>query len=404
MDRKGVLMKHYKYLIIGGGMTADSAAKAIRKIDKEGTVGMFSMESHPPYKRPPLTKGLWTGKDTPEKIWLNTEEKNVDIYLNHRIEAVDPNTKTVQDSQGENYSYDKLLLSTGGVTRKLPFGEDNILYYRIYDHYQMLRQKTHDVQAFAVIGGGFIGSELAAALTMNNKKATIIFPEDGIGGAVFPPELSAYLNDFYRSKGVEVLNGEMVKDLEIDQQKLIIKTGSGEVEADFVVGGIGIKPNTRLAESADIKVDNGILVNENLLTNKPDIYAAGDVASIFNTILDRNMRYEHEDNAIAMGDVAGQNMAGKPTRYDSYLPYFYSDLFELGYEAVGVLNSKLEMYADWQEKYKKGVIYYLQDGSVKGVLLWNVWGQVDAARSLIAETKNKPVELKDLAEKLPEAQ
>jgi 3-phenylpropionate/trans-cinnamate dioxygenase ferredoxin reductase subunit len=268
----------------------------------------------------------------------------------------------------------------------------------------MLRQKTHDVQAFAVIGGGFIGSELAAALTMNNKKATIIFPEDGIGGAVFPPELSAYLNDFYRSKGVEVLNGEMVKDLEIDQQKLIIKTGRGEVEADFVVGGIGIKPNTRLAESADIKVDNGILVNENLLTNKPDIYAAGDVASIFNTILDRNMRYEHEDNAIAMGDVAGQNMAGKPTRYDSYLPYFYSDLFELGYEAVGVLNSKLEMYADWQEKYKKGVIYYLQDGSVKGVLLWNVWGQVDAARSLIAETKNKPVELKDLAEKLPEAQ
>jgi len=396
-------MKHYKYLIIGGGMTADSAAKAIRKIDKEGTIGMFSMESHPPYKRPPLTKGLWTGKDTPEKIWLNTEEKSVDIYLNHRIEMVDPDTKTVQDSQGENYSYDKLLLSTGGVTRKLPFGEDNILYYRIYDHYKLLRQKTHDVQDFVVIGGGFIGSELAAALTMNNKKTTIIFPEAGIGGAVFPQDLSEYLNDFYRSKGVEVLNGEMVKGLELDQQKLIIKTGSGEVEADFVVGGIGITPNTRLAESADIKVDNGILVDENLLTNKPDIYAAGDVASIFNTLLNRNMRYEHEDNAIAMGDAAGQNMAGKPTRYDTYLPYFYSDLFELGYEAVGVLSSKLETYADWQEKYKKGVIYYLQEGSVKGVLLWNVWGQVDAARSLIAETKNKPVELKDLAEKLPEA-
>jgi 3-phenylpropionate/trans-cinnamate dioxygenase ferredoxin reductase subunit len=156
------------------------------------------------------------------------------------------------------------------------------------------------------------------------------------------------------------------------------------IEADAVVAGIGIKPNVRLLEQAGMPIDNGIPVDEMLRTDNPDIFAAGDVASFYNPSLGIRMRTEHEDNALTMGRCAGRNMAGDSMPYQ-HLPYFYSDLFELGYEAVGKTDSSLETIEDWIEPYKKGVIYYLQEHRVRGVLLWNIWERVDAARSLIAE-------------------
>jgi NADPH-dependent 2,4-dienoyl-CoA reductase/sulfur reductase-like enzyme len=149
---------------------------------------------------------------------------------------------------------------------------------------------------------------------------------------------------------------------------------------------------------AGLEVDNGIVVDEALRTSHPDIYAAGDVAAFYNPALDQRIRVEHEDNANTMGQVAGRSMAGATVTYD-HLPFFYSDLFELGYEAVGELNAKLEIIADWQEPYRKGVVYYLQGGRVRGVLLWDIWGQVDAARALIAEAG--PFQAENLKGRLP---
>jgi NADPH-dependent 2,4-dienoyl-CoA reductase/sulfur reductase-like enzyme len=160
--------------------------------------------------------------------------------------------------------------------------------------------------------------------------------------------------------------------------------GEREVVADGVVAGIGIQPNVELAQAAGLEVDNGIRVDASLRTSRPDIYAAGDVANFYNPALDQRLRVEHEDNANTMGRLAGQAMAGRTVIYD-HLPYFYSDLFELGYEAVGEVDSQLETVADWKEPYREGVVYYLRDGRMRGVLLWNVWEQVDAARKLIAE-------------------
>jgi NADPH-dependent 2,4-dienoyl-CoA reductase/sulfur reductase-like enzyme len=151
-----------------------------------------------------------------------------------------------------------------------------------------------------------------------------------------------------------------------------------------VVAGLGIEPNVELAQAASLKVENGIVVDELLRTSHPDIYAAGDVAAFHNPALGKRIRVEHEDNANTMGRLAGRNMAGQSEPYN-HLPSFYSDMFELGYEAVGELDSRLETFADWKQPNKEGVIYYLQNGRVRGVLLWNVWGQVDAARELIAE-------------------
>jgi NADPH-dependent 2,4-dienoyl-CoA reductase/sulfur reductase-like enzyme len=192
------------------------------------------------------------------------------------------------------------------------------------------------------------------------------------------------LNQYYRDKGVEVLAGESVTGVEGAGEHLTVLTQSGRrIEANGVVAGIGIQPNVALATAAGLKVDNGIVVNRALQTSHIDVYAAGDVANFYDGLLAVHRRVEHEDNANRMGRAAGRAMAGDAVRYD-HSPMFYSDLFDLGYEAVGELDARLETVIDWQEPYQTGVIYYLKDRCVRGVLLWNVWGQVEAAKALIA--------------------
>ena len=396
-------MPHYTYLIVGGGMTADAAIGGIREEDTKGSVGLIGAESHPAYDRPPLSKGLW--KDKPlESIWRKSDRQGVKLHLGRQARTLDPPNKRVTDDQGTVYTFDKLLIATGGTPRRLPFGGDDIIYYRTRGDYERLRALTGQAQTFAVIGGGFIGSEIAAALTMNGKSVVMAFPGEGIGGHMFPADLAMFLNDYYRRKGVEVLAGTRVTGWELRQGKPVLKTrsdqthGDREISADAVVAGIGIQPNVELAQAGGLEVENGIRVDRGLRTSNPDIYAAGDVANFYNRALDQRLRVEHEDNANTMGRLAGQAMAGRTVSYD-HLPFFYSDLFDLGYEAIGEVDARLETVADWKELYRKGVIYYLRDGRVRGVLLWNVWEQVDSARKLIAEAG--PFRGEDLKGRLP---
>ena len=377
-------MIEYKYLIIGGGMTAEAAIRGIREIDPEGSIGVIGAETHAPYDRPPLTKGLWKGKPL-EEIYRAPDGISADLHLGRTATALDPEKKLVTDDLGTDYQYDKLLLATGGTPRHLPFGGDQIIYYRTLDDYQRLRTQTDAGQRIAVIGGGFIGSEIAAGLSMVGVEVLMLFPEEGIGWLIFPKELSLFLNDFYRDKGVKVLAQTSATGLELDQDGLTLITDTGQrIQVDAVVAGIGIQPNLELAQAAGLEIENGVVVDERLRTSRPDIYAAGDVAAFYNPALGRRIRVEHEDNANTMGKVAGQNMAGEPVPYH-HLPFFYSDLFELGYEAVGDLDSRLETVIDWQEPYRKGFVYYLQNGRIQGVLLWDNWGKVDAARKLISD-------------------
>jgi 3-phenylpropionate/trans-cinnamate dioxygenase ferredoxin reductase subunit len=393
------MSKHYQYLIVGGGMTAGAAVSGIRQVDPQGSIGLISAEPHPPYNRPPLSKALWKGKPL-ENIWRKTQEEMVDLHLGRKVVSINGHDKRLSDDQGEQYTYDRLLLATGGTPRKLPFGGDKILYFRTLDDYQRLRSATGQGLRFAVIGGGFIGSEIAAALAMNQQNVVMLFPEESIGARIYPSGLARYLNDYYRDKGVEARAGEMINGLEPRGERLALKTGSGqEIVVDMVVAGIGIRPNLDLAEAAGLEVGDGIIVDEYLRTSQPDIFAAGDVVSFYNSSLDERMRVEHEDNANTMGLTAGKNMAGEEVAYH-HLPFFYSDLFDLGYEAVGELNPQLELVEDWQERYQKGVVYYLREGRVRGVLLWNVWGQVDAARQLIGNPGR--FKAADLIGRLPE--
>ena len=393
-------MRNYKYLIVGGGMTADAAVKGIREVDPQGSIGLVSSEPDAPYDRPPLTKSLWKDKLL-DSIWRHTEKAKVDLHLQRTVNAIDAQGRTVTDDRAEVYSFDKLLLATGGSPRRLPFGGDDIIYFRSLGDYRRLRELTATGKRFAVIGGGFIGSEVAAALAMNHKEVVMLFPGKAVCDRIFPSDLSQFLNEFYRQKGVEVWNGESAAGLERRGGQWVLKTRSGiEITADGVVAGLGIEPNLDLARMAGLQTAEGIVVDERLRTRQPDIYAAGDVASFYNPALDRRLRVEHEDNANTMGRLAGRNMAGSAEPY-RHLPFFYSDMFELGYEAVGEVDSRLSVLADWKEQYHEGVVYYQREGQVRGVLLWNVWGQVDAARELIAA--KRPFRVEELRRRLPKA-
>ena len=227
----------------------------------------------------------------------------------------------------------------------------------------------------------------------------MLFPEEGIGSRVFPVDLARFLVSYFGEKGVEVLPGRKVTDLIKKGERCELEAGEDlHREVDAVVAGLGIVPETDLAASAGLEVDDGIVVDERLRTSHPAVFAAGDAARFPAPALGGRIRVEHEDNALSTGRAAGRAMAGDESPYN-HLPFFYSDLFDLGYEAVGELDPRHEIVADWKEPFREGVVYYLAAGRVRGVLLWNTWGQVDAARSLIEAPG--PFRTADLIGRLP---
>ncbi len=394
-----------KYLIVGGGMTAHAAACGIRDADPGGDIAIVGAESDPPYDRPRLSEGLRKGAAL-DAIAPRPESLGATLHLGRTVTAVAPWNRTLVDDQRTVYTFDKLLLATGGTPRRLPAGDDRVIHFRNLNDYRRLSASLGQGRRYAVVGGGFIGSEIAAALAMNGKEVVIAFPGEGLCAHMFPRDLSLFLNDYYRGKGVEVLAGETFQGMALRGGRYHLSTrnvktnGARVVPVDGIVAGIGIVPNVALAREAKLGVGNGILVDEFLRTNSPDVYAAGDAANFYSSALGMRIRVEHEDNARTMGRLAGRAMAGHPEPY-RHLPSFSAELFDLGYEAVGEVDSRLRVVADWEEPFRKGVVYYLRGTRVRGVLLWNVRKLVDAARALILDPG--PFRPPDLAGRLRES-
>ncbi|HXU93289.1 MAG TPA: FAD-dependent oxidoreductase [Gallionella sp.] len=384
------MTSRYDYVIVGGGLAGASAVAGIRERDASGSILLIGEEVHLPYDRPPLSKKLWFGTKQVEDIFLHDrayyDTHGVTLALGSAASRLDAAAKTITTAGGATYGYGKLLLATGCKPRRLdiPGGDlDGICYFRSLDDYLHTKGKAAEGKSAVVVGGGFIGSELAAALNINKVHVTMIFPGELLCDRVLPDYLGRAVQRHYQEKGVRILASDKPVSFGNNGNQFVTRTWQGEtITSDIVIVGVGVVPELELAKSGGLKVGNGIVVNEYLETSNPDIYAAGDNAFFPYGVLGQDMRIEHWDHALIQGQWAGRNMAGAHEPY-THMPYFFSDLFEFGYEATGEVDSRLETFADWEKENEIGVIYYLRDGKVRGVMMCNVWDKVEAARELI---------------------
>lgn len=419
----------YRYVIVGGGMAADAAVKSVRRADPPGSLLLVSAEADAPYRRPPLSKGLWNGDDL-AKIGLGTGERGADLVLGDPVVALNVDTRELQLTSGRSVRYQRLLLATGASPRTLPPLPPGgpVLPYRSLSDFREAEARSGPGRRALVVGGGFIGSEVAAGLSRVGTEVHMAFQEEAISSLRFPAEIAEIVTADYRQRRVRVHSSTSVTAAEIEQESAVIALSDGTEERfDLVVVGVGATPNTELASQAGLFVDDGIVVDEHLRARRdlpegssrvvdPDlgVYAAGDVASFPWPRPFSRGRIEHEDNAVSMGAHAGREMVysalsgrleaeEEPNRLEreayTHFPFFYSDLFDNGYEAVGQLDSRLDTLVVWHKPGEEAVVYYLDGQVLKGILLWNTWGQVDHARDMILAAD--PVVRDELRGRLP---
>ncbi len=382
-------MQHYDFLVIGGGMVADAAADGIREQGAEGTIGILGEEPVGPFPRPALSKKLWTDPDfTVDGLDPDTGGRTgASLHLGTRATAVDTRAKQVRTEDGTLYSYDRLLVATGGHPRTvegLPASE-RVLAYRTLTDYQRLRGLAVGGADVVVVGGGYIGSEIAAALSEQDCSVTLVFPEATLGETRFPEPLASRFQALFTDAGVRVMAGTTVEGgtEHTDGRISLDLSDGGVLDADVVVVGMGITPaGTVLEGVADLAEDGGVVVDEHLRTSAEDVFAAGDVAQFPDAILGRR-RVEHVDNAQSMGRAAGRIMAGSAEVYD-YTPMFYSDVLGHGFEAIGATSTEMETVVE-EKDGGRVVVYYLADDEVRGVLVWDgAGGELEKATEMLA--------------------
>ena len=389
-------MDHAPYVIIGGGLAGVAAADTIRRRDKTGRLMMICAEPHPPYDRVPLSKGYLLGDITRDQIFLrraNFYERNkVELVLGQAATALDLTTRQITLADGRQIGFEKLLLATGGRPRRLPIpGADlgGIYYLRDLEDSDAIRAALQGARRAVVIGGGFIGCEVATGLAQLGLATTVVELTPGVLSLVLDAETSGFIESFLRQQGVTVLTNTAAAHFVGEQGRVrAVVTNTGEtLEADLVTVGVGIAPNTELATAAGLTVDNGVVVNE-YLEAAPGIYAAGDIARYYSPPLGRHVRVEHYDVALQHGRVAAANMTGEQRSYTE-LPYFFSYMGALHIDVVGDMSRR-------QQSIRRGALGlepgfaqgYFADGLLQAVLCIN--GDpalLQAARECIAERR-----------------
>jgi len=385
---------NYKYLILGGGIAGCYAAQSIREIDKEGSIAIVSKEIHLPYDRTVLSKGYLQGKIKRESIFIKKKdfyEKNkIELILGRKAEKLDAENKKVKLDDSSWIGFDKLLIATGGEPRKLNIeGSElkGVFYLRSLDDCDSIKEWLSFAKKAVIIGGGFIGCEVASVLASKNIDTTILELTPHLLSRVLDEEMSIFIENFLKSKGVKIItNSSAIKIIGEDGKVKAVQTNNGDViEADMVLIGVGIIPNIELAKNAGIKTDNGIITNEYLETSVPDIYAAGDIALFYSPIFNKYLRVEHYDVALRHGKVAGKNMAGKKETFNE-LPYFFSYMAELSIYVYGELSNKYKSVRRGLPDLKKGFLkFYFENGILNSVLSVNTFKDLNISKELIKE-------------------
>ncbi|KGH71072.1 pyridine nucleotide-disulfide oxidoreductase [Oenococcus oeni S25] len=378
--------RSYKYVIVGGGMVAGYAIKGIRQKDPSGSILVISKEADVTYERPALTKKLWLDNEfTEEDIKIGAENHpNVTFKFNTTVNKINRQYKTIMLTDNPTIHYEQLLLATGSEPRSIKGPADpHVLVFRKWSDYRKLRKFSGENKHVVIIGGGYVGTELASSLTQNNTKVTMIFPKKKLGEGKFPEDIRAEYEATFKKNGVEILSNQLAQSYQRRGDHLIVVTKDGsEITADTIIIGLGVTPRIELAQDSKlILADGGVKVNKYLQTSDPSIWSAGDIASYPDQILGRQ-RIEHVDHARFSGELVGQNMAGAHLVY-KHTPYFYSMIFDISWKAVGNINPVLQSVFD--QRNHGYIIYFLDKDKLVGVLIWNVSVDLDDVRSLLAD-------------------
>ena len=395
-------------VVIGAGQAGGWAAKTLRDEGFEGAVTVIGEEPYPPYERPPLSKDVLLGKEPADSSYLwpdgSFDEWGVALRTGIAATAIDRRAKTVSLSDGETLPYGKLLIATGGRVRKLPVdgaGLDGVHYLRGIDDSAAIRADLGEDARLAVIGGGWIGLEVAAAGRMLGAEVTVVEALDSLCARALTPAMSAWLLDLHRRRGVDVRLGATVEALTGDGRVSGVRLADGEIlPATAAVIGIGIAPDVALAEAAGLETDNGIRVDALCRTSDPDIFAAGDVTNHPNPLLGRNIRLESWENAQNQGIAAAKAMLGGETAYCE-IPWFWSDQYDVNIQLVGLPEGFDETVTRGERESGSFVEFYMKDGRIDGAAALDNPRDIRFAKRLMqAEKIVDPAALADPAVKL----
>ncbi|MDJ0895768.1 MAG: FAD-dependent oxidoreductase [Alphaproteobacteria bacterium] len=378
-------------VIVGGGQAGYQIAASLRSEDYEGPIHLLCEEPHPPYQRPPLSKGYLTGKTKPDSLPFRQESyyanRDIALRLGVRVEAIDREAKRLETTDGA-VAYDKLALATGGRVLTLPVpGADaeGVLYLRTHDDADALRASLDQAETVVVIGGGFIGLEFAASARTLGKAITVLEAQDRLMPRAVAPAISDYYTALHRDRGVHIALGARVERIEVGAGRACaVHTADGTRHpADLVVIGVGIVPNIRLAEAAGLACDNGIVVDAHARTSDPDIVAAGDCTNHPNRFAGGRARLESVQNAVDQAKTAAATLAGHDKPYDA-VPWFWTDQFDVKLQMVGFSRGYDHTATRGDPASGEFSVFYFRDGRLIAIDSLNRTADHMAGRKLLA--------------------
>ncbi len=399
-------------IIVGAGQAGGQAAVSLRLMGHEGPILLIGDETHVPYERPPLSKAFLAGAHGHERLYLKRpdyyEQHGIELRLGTRVAAIDRAAKTVRLDSQETLAYDKLLLATGSKVRTLPVpGADlpGVHYLRTITDVEAIKDSLKPGSKAAIVGGGYIGLEVAAVLTKLGAKVTVIEVLDQLMARAMAPEVAAFFERVHREHGVDIRLKTAVTGFEAgsDGRVATVATDTDKtIPADLAIIGIGILPETGLAEAAGLTIDNGIVVDDCGRTSDPDIFAAGDCTNHPNALLDRRLRLESVQNAVSQGKAAAAAMIGKPAPY-AEIPWFWSDQYDLKLQIVGLSEPGDRVVIRGSMDEAKFSACYLRDGVFVAINCINALRDFTAAKKLVAaRARPDPAMLADAATPLKE--
>jgi len=399
-------MEEYDYLIVGGGLAAASAVSGIRQADEAGTIALLSEEEEPPYHRPPLSKEyLQVPEATRELLHVKPESwygetADVDLLLGRRATALEPREMTVGTADGDRIRADRILLATGGRPRTLAIPgieHAGVFTLRTAADAEAIREAAGEAERAVLVGGGFIGMELAASLRELGVRSTVVELEDRVWSRMLPPELSRWMQAYFEDRGVEFRLGSRVEELrgagdEGGVAGALLDDGS-ELECQFVVVGVGIEPNDELAADAGLGVKDGIVVDDHGETSHGYIYATGDVVRFPDPVFGDLTRVEHWDHAKTHGRLVGRNMARQESTAYDHLSYFFSEVFDLSLNVFGRPAEADRMVVRGDLEGGEAVVFCGSEGRLCATILLNQSDALEECRELV----RKRPRMEDLA-------